>query len=222
MFKSLYDALRAKDLLAPAVEITDESLVLAGRFTEQVSGGLLLGEPVELDVMATDQQINAAEIEVRRMVFEHLVMQPSVDLTTSVILLSTIGDVERIGDYAKNIDQLRPRLRGAWPTGGGFDHLVMYRGELLSLFDDTIETIRKGDVDLGTQVMDRQHGLGRRCEDLVDGFCRDEKVLGCNAVVGSLTARYFKRISAHLSNLASGVVNPIDRIGFEPVRGDGS
>lgn len=32
----------------------------------------------------------------------------------------------------------------------------------------------------------------------------------------ALTIRFVKRIGAHLSNLASSVVNPFDRIGFRP------
>ena len=34
-------------------------------------------------------------------------------------------------------------------------------------------------------------------------------------MVLTLLARYFRRVSAHLSNIASSVVNPFDEIGFD-------
>ena len=220
MFKSLYDALRTKNLVGPAVKATDESLALAAQITREATARLFLGETKDVDVYATDKKINAAQIEVRQMVFEHLVANPKTDLVTSVILLSTIIDVERIGDYAKNLDQLLPRLKGAWPTRAPFDEIAGMRDELLQMFEDTHVAMRKGDAKLATAVMDQQHRFGRRCEAIVDIFCNGSDATNCEAVVGTLAVRYLKRISAHLSNLSSGVVNPIDRIGFEPVRRD--
>ncbi len=44
---------------------------------------------------------------------------------------------------------------------------------------------------------------------------RSERDLVCNeAVSTALYVRFLKRISAHLMNIASSIVNPFDRIGF--------
>ena len=47
----------------------------------------------------------------------------------------------------------------------------------------------------------------------------DTAISSREAVIAALASRYTKRISAHLSNLASSVVNPFDRIGFRPGEG---
>ena len=216
MFKSLYDVLRQKDLLEPAVRQTDDTLDLAKRLVRETTGALLFGTPVELDVYATDKKINEAEIEVRRMVFEHLAVQQSPKLITAVVLLTTIIDVERIGDYAKNLYQQTQRLDGDWPEGDVFDRIVALREELLTYFDDTCVALREGDVARAEATMKALSDFGNHCEGVVDALCTVEGASPRQVIVAALAARYLKRIGAHLSNLASGVVNPVDRIGFRP------
>ena len=64
--------------------------------------------------------------------------------------------------------------------------------------------------------MDRQYKLNQNCEEYLDELCEATKLTAREVVVLALTIRFVKRIGAHLSNLASSVVNPFDRIGFRP------
>jgi phosphate uptake regulator len=64
--------------------------------------------------------------------------------------------------------------------------------------------------------MDRQYELNQECEQLLDELCDATKLNAREVVVLALTIRFVKRVGAHLSNLASSVVNPFDRIGFRP------
>ncbi|MCK5641451.1 MAG: PhoU domain-containing protein, partial [Gammaproteobacteria bacterium] len=58
---------------------------------------------VDLDVRDKDLEINKYEREVRRNVFNHLVVGGKADLPSALVLVSIIIDIERIGDYTKNI-----------------------------------------------------------------------------------------------------------------------
>lgn len=216
MFKSLYDVLKQRDLLQPAVHEAEEALELARRLTYAVTGELLHGTPTEIDVYETDKRINAAEIEVRRMVFEHLATSNAPHHVTATILLLTITDVERIGDQAKNIHQLKDRLKGSWPTGVHFDAIVELRDELMLIFDGTCTALKEDDAERASRAMSRSAEFGRRCESIVDDLCNSDSPRVCEVVVGALAARFMKRMGAHLSNLASSVVNPVDRIGYRP------
>ena len=58
---------------------------------------------VDLNVRDRDLEINKYEREVRRNVFNHLVVGGKADLPSALVLVSIIIDIERIGDYTKNI-----------------------------------------------------------------------------------------------------------------------
>jgi len=216
IFKSLVDILRQKNLLEPAVRATSESLELARQLTQETTDNLFTGRELSIDVYETDKRINRAEIEVRRMVFQHLVANGADHLVTSTILLTTISDVERIGDYAKNLHQQSARLKNPWPEGPVFDRIVALRDELMPLFDDTMKSVDQGDTELASSVMQRQAAFSTNCEDVVDALCAMENARTCEAIVATLATRYMKRIAAHLKNLASSIVNPVDRIGYRP------
>jgi hypothetical protein len=61
--------------------------------------------------------------------------------------------------------------------------------------------------------------IARHTEEIIAALIsHDDPGLPCNeAVATALYVRFLKRVSAHLMNIASSVVNPFDRIGF---RGD--
>jgi len=58
---------------------------------------------IESDIDNQDAEVNKYEREVRRNVFNHLVVSGSADLSSGLVLVSIIIDIERIGDYTKNI-----------------------------------------------------------------------------------------------------------------------
>ena len=61
---------------------------------------------VDLKLKETDKEVNSYEREVRRMVFKHLSVTGTANLPQGFILVSIIIDIERIGDYAKNMVEL--------------------------------------------------------------------------------------------------------------------
>jgi len=84
------------------------------------------------------------------------------------------------------------------------------------VFDATARCLDSGDNEEARVAMNRQHDLNRDCEELLDDLCDATGLNAREVVVLTLTIRYVKRIGAHLSNLASSVANPFDRIGFRP------
>jgi phosphate uptake regulator len=58
--------------------------------------------------------------------------------------------------------------------------------------------------------------IARRADGILNSLIvREDPDLVCSeAVSAALYVRFLKRISAHLMNIASSVVNPFDRIGF--------
>ena len=54
----------------------------------------------------TDKKINEFERDVRRKVMTHLVVSGNQYLGAGLILVSVVVDIERMGDYTKNIYEL--------------------------------------------------------------------------------------------------------------------
>ena len=60
----------------------------------------------KIDIAKTDIKINKFERSVRRKVMTHLAVSGTEDLGSGLILTSVVIDIERIGDYTKNIYDL--------------------------------------------------------------------------------------------------------------------
>jgi phosphate transport system protein len=219
MFKMLFEVLSQKSLIVQAAQRADEALERSRTLSEAAFAALLDGTQPEQDLYELDRQINDDEITVRRMVLEHLAANPKGDLAAGVGLISTIIDIERVGDYAKNVYEQSERLAEPWPDKDGFRELRALVGDLNSVFRDTALAVHAGDRGLARTAMDRQYELNQACEKLLDQVSEATQFSAREVVVLALTIRFVKRMGAHLSNLASSVVNPFDRIGFRPGEG---
>ncbi len=220
MFRALLNALRTKNRLNDALELTNACLEKAEIITRSSMAALLDGKQPEFDIYALDREINQGEMEVRRRVFEYQLLDNEADITPGLVLISTIIDIERIGDYAKNIFELSQRYPHPFSGNRHFDEIREIAGEVLELMPQAGKAFREGDIELAELVMHTHSQFSRRLDALIDSVVDDGGISAREAVIAALAARYTKRISAHLSNLASSVVNPFDRIGFRP--GDGT
>lgn len=216
MFKQLFHILSKKNLMMQALEISEDALLKAQRITGESFRALMDQKEPEVDIYAVDREINQAEVEVRRMVLEHLAVRDDGDLTASLVLLAAVVDIERIGDYAKNVYDQVERSESPWPEEGHFVDVRAMVNLVLENFDLVARALRDADADTAQKVMDSHREVGRRCESIIDDIVVHDEMKVRDAVVLALTCRFLKRISAHLSNLASTVLNPFDRIGFKP------
>ena len=171
---------------------------------------------VDFDIYEMDKKLNSFERDVRRKVMTHLCLGHKPDIAAGLALVSVVIDIERIGDYAKNIYDLA-RLHPKRVEGGQFEERIAeVEKNALELFERTAQTFRSGDVDEARRLMVTYKEEISRQSDLV----ADELVAGSadmaasQAVTIALYVRYLKRIAAHSRNLISSIVNPVDRIGY--------
>lgn len=216
MFRSLLNALRTKNRLNDALGLTNECLNKAEILTRSAMAALLDGKQPDIDIYALDREINRGEMEVRRRVFEYQLLDPEADITPGLVLISTIIDIERIGDYAKNIYELSQRYPHPFSGNRHFEVIREIDEGVLQMIPETAKAFRTGDIAQAEKVMQTHSQYSRRLDALIDNVVEDSSISSREAVIAALASRYTKRISAHLSNLASSVVNPFDRIGFRP------
>ncbi len=179
-----------------------------------VSDLVLNGTPVDFDIYAMDKEINRGEIEVRRKVLEHLVINPREELVFSLILTTIINDIERVGDYSKNIYELTDVYEAVGDLPPYSQTLAEATAKVRECFKTSIRAFEKEQQQEAEGVMVQHGKVNRICEQLTLDVAKDETLTSRQSVTLVLYARYLKRVSAHLANLMSSIVRPFDRIGF--------
>ncbi len=218
MFKEFFDMFRRGDQLHQAFDRSQEMLRDDLEMFEAATRSLRQRDDakLDLDVYAKDQKINAYQREVRRKVFTHLTIASGRDLHAGLALVSVVIDIERIGDYAKNIVELALNHPGRLRCGPHEEMVRRIETTVKTMFGLLLEALPENDEDKAREVMSEHWWIARRGDEIVNALIqKDEPDLpGREAVTTALYVRYLKRISAHLMDIASSVANPFDRIGF--------
>jgi len=126
-------------------------------------------------------------------------------------------DIERIGDYTKNIYDLAVNHPKKLNGGSAEDRLDDIENFSFKLFEDTIAAFKDQDIEKARGLMGYyKENISSQSDaithDVILGKITDLDTKSATAV--SLYARYLKRISAHSRNLISSVVNPFEKIGY--------
>jgi phosphate uptake regulator len=162
-----------------------------------------------------DRQLNELQIAIRRRILEHLAINPAQDINASFVLAILVIDLERIGDYAKNLDEIAKHYPEPI-SGGAFDALHPMAERVKEMFTQTKIAITQNDTELARRVMADQADLAMQADRLMDQLIESKDISVKEGIVAALLSRYLKRVSAHLKNVASSVVNPYHRIGYRP------
>ena len=209
MFESLFGR-KPSPLVESAFDDISDMLRHAGSMFDLALASLLDNEPLEADLDSLDDRVDEGERMVRRSILEHLSFDPEHDLVPSLILASMVQDAERIGDFARGLGDLVPLARS--PRTGPFaDRLREIAGTLRPLFGTCEEAFRTDDADKASAVIGTHVEIKARLEEVVADIAASD-LSADMAVVYAVTARILRRVSAHLSNIASSVVQPYDRI----------
>lgn len=215
MFIEFFNIWKKASLLKAATEETVRMLEMTKDMYEFSLRVLIDNEKEISDIYKLDQELNQMQISVRQKVLEHLSINPRQDITGSLVLVTIVVDIERIGDYAKNLIELAhhypEKLCGVY-----CDRIHKLELEITKNFIATIKAFKEADEILGQQVMESHAKLAPEIEQIIEDILNDKILSGREAVIYALLARFLKRVSAHLKNVASSVVNPFHRLGYKP------
>lgn len=164
---------------------------------------------VREDVRRTDFQVNEGERAIRRELVVHASVAGGLEVPGLLVYMSVVKDIERVGDYAKNLLDLAR-------DGANLGAHQLWRDTFTNVgtfIDDTHQVFAKRDVGRAREMLisgdvmldDFDDGVSR----LVDGTDHD-----ADAVARALAYRYLKRIVAHLMNVLSSVVMPLDQLDY--------
>lgn len=224
MFQKLREFLRGETLLDQSYRETVAVFETLKGMVALASESLRRSDAaLELDsVFGLDRKINKYQRRTRRQILTHVAVSPSTDINAALVLASIIIDVERIGDYAKNIVELA-RAHPARLTAGPYEQaLVDLEQRVDSGLVDVRRALEVSDLDISRRYVKTHRQYTRLADEIVDGLIvKDDGFDKGTAVALALYVRYLKRIESHLVNVVSSVVNPFHRIGFR-VKGEAS
>ncbi len=192
-----------------------------GMFTDAVAA-LHSDEPLAEDIYGRDRQLNRYERSVRRKIVTHMSVSPNPDINMGLVLTAIVIDIERIGDYTKNIVELATGLSAPF-DGLELDEDVRHLETVVhTMFEDIGPALEDSDEERARTIIKAHAGVSEIVERDIR-LLRESKVLSGrsgHAVTVALYLRFLKRVSAHLKNVATSVVNPYYRIGFREKEGE--
>lgn len=161
----------------------------------------------------SDHQVNELVQQVRRELVVHASTRGDMgDLPAELLYMSIVKDIERIGDYAKNILDIA-RAGGSLSTGDDHDELVSYQTRVSALVSQVRTVFEAQDADEATRVLTSWGEVSRSLDRLVDGLVTVDAPASY-AVPRALYYRYVKRIIGHLMNILTALVMPLDKLDF--------
>ena len=196
-------------------------MVLSNEIFNQAIKYLRNGENKEtiIALKKRDMEINAYQKNVRRKVVTHYAVSQDInDLPNGLVLLNMVVDVERVGDYTKNILDLALNHPNTIRSEDFSEDLHHVENEVIERFRKTLEAIHTQDADVARSLMKTyKETLTNVSDTIVNGCISGEIRLGdeCQTVALALYARYLKRIGAHLKNITTVLVNPFDAVGYK-------
>ena len=218
MFKQIFNLFKSDSLYVQALDECHEMLDIDLKMFQESINVLRNKDNSEssFDIRKADLKINEFERSVRRKVMTHLAVSGTDDLGSGLILISVVTDIERIGDYTKNIYDLSKFYTKRLNGHDLESDLSNVEEKVVSLFQNSIKAFKDQDLELARQLMkDYKESISKQSDKITNDIISGKLSMDADtATAVAMYSRYLKRIGAHSRNLISSVVNPFERIGY--------
>jgi len=215
MFKWFSELFKGSGLIDESENIVSEMLDISYNMFRYSMKIVIEKAQEKENIYAIDKKLNALEIEVRKKILEHLSINPSQDITPSLVLVTIVVDIERLGDYSKNLIEVSHKYPK--PLKGKYIEKIKDLEKKVQIcFANTIKIYKEQDEKMGKETMEKLSKLIDECQNLLEILIEDDSLSSKEGIVYSLLVRHLKRVSAHVRNVCSSIVNPFYRLGYKP------
>lgn len=217
MLRALINLFRSDDPLATIGNDFTRMMRVTYDMTVTAGGVFLTGHATpetRKGLYKIDIEVNRLERSVRKRLVAHLSLPGNErDVPHCLAMMSLVKDVERLGDYAKNLAEIIDLHSGPLPDDDIVRTLKDIRTDVESAFEESLEVFAEFDRERAIALIQQGRDITRRCETLLAHVARSTYdtstttalVLGC---------RYYKRIAAHVLNVLSAVVMPLHKLDY--------
>ena len=221
VFKNLVNIWKSEDSLSQAWSSSNEMLVFSHDMFNDSINALRSGEKNKVikSIKKRDEIINQYHREIRKKVVTYYsVSKDILNIDSGLVLLNMVVDIERVGDYSKNILDLAKHHPKKLVSEKISDELRIIEKAVIERFKNTVIAIETMDEDIARKLIKSYRSdLGKISDNLVASSISGNFQIGEEHKASSMVlyARYLKRIGAHLKNITSVVVNPFESIGYK-------
>ena len=197
------------------IEAQVQRMVTDARHTFDLAMNAITGGSVASvadEVRRTDRQINVTEMEIRRELVVHFSVHAGGDATEMLVFMNMVKDLERIGDYNKNVFDLAEE-GVSFAGADDLERLLGFRDEISSRIALMGEILTVRDEERARAYIARSDELRREFDNLVNELVHSTEP-ALHAVPRALLYRFLKRITAHSLNVVTAVIMPVDRLDY--------
>ena len=221
VFKDLVTIWNSEDSLSQAWTSSNEMLHLSHEmFTDSVKA-LRSGEKNKVikSIKLRDEEINQYHRDIRKKVVTHYSVSKDVtNINSGLVLINMVVDIERVGDYTKNILDLAKYYPKKLRSEKVSEDLRIIEQAVIERFQNTVKAVEEMDEIAAKELIKSYRSdLGKLSDNLVASSISGDLKIGEEHMASSMVlyARYLKRIGAHLKNITSVVINPFESIGYK-------
>lgn len=216
MFKNLMQFWKGKDFLSEVMDdfkimLSDSEYMFTSTYDILVNNKKEPG--LEQQILRIDKKVNGLQKTIRRRIMEHMTVQPAVDSPACLLLFSVSKDAERVGDYAKNLLEVKRLLEKPIDRETYSKLFKDLDKDILDLFKQTSDAFIESDEEKATKAWDSQKAIKKQCDDIVRTLAKSSYSVN-EAVCFTLIARFLRRMSSHLTNIATSVVVPLTELDY--------
>jgi phosphate uptake regulator len=159
-----------------------------------------------------DRKVNELEREIRRDLVVHASVYGGIDTPAILVYMSIVKDVERLGDYAKNLLDLA-RDGASLAVAPDLAEWRRLAAETSQRIAAVGRVFQSRDADSARELLATGGHMLIHLDGCVSALVRGDDA-GEQAVARALAYRYLKRVVAHLMTVLSGVTMPVDRLDY--------
>ena len=217
MLRELLSIFRTSDPLRVIGESFAEMLQLTYQMTVSAGEMLVTGRAApeaRTRVYQQDVQVNHMQRAIRKRVVSHLsVPGNTADVPYCLLLMSLVKDVERIGDYSKNLSEVTDVRHGPLPDDDLAHELREIAQGVEGAFQRTLDVFQHSNQERAIELIQEGRDIAHRCDVLIGKIAQSTHDAATTAAL-VLATRYYKRISGHVLNVLSSVVMPLHKVDY--------
>jgi phosphate transport system protein len=170
-------------------------------------------QDVSEELWSLDKSVNRTERAIRRELMVHgAVRRAEMEQGLLLAYMAVAKDIERIGDYCKNIWDLASH--GVNFSGADDSEMLRERlDEVAYLLEQGSKAFMDQDEAAVHQLIPKLEMAAAGHDEVVFGYLQSSSP-GSSAVPRALLFRFLKRVAGHMENVLSSVVMPLDRIDY--------
>lgn len=217
MLRALINLFRSEDPLAVIGQdfskmfgVTYDMALTAGR----IFFGSESDAQAKTNLYSIDIEVNRLVRSIRKRLVAHLSLPGNEqDVPHCLALMSLVKDVERLGDYSKNLAEVIDLHSGPFPDDENTRELSEIRAGVEAIFGQSVAVFSGFDHERALELIQQGRSLTKRCDGLLHRIARADYTSSTTTafVLGS---RYYKRFAAHVLNVLSAVVMPLHKLDY--------